>query len=190
MKAANTAGSKPKAPIASLQQVSLNMLHNQGASSFCRKTWVQVKYPLILANLLSCSHFIFPKHKRHQCKCLMPEESGHICHCLLMYNLHIQVYFQQQGYEACKVRGLVPRQTVARVIYALGPAAGRHCWEKGEPAPRHFWHQVFSLPETFKLSPRVAKQDTLREWQLSSPSVKEGGTFPLSLWQFKPLRNI
>lgn len=126
---------------------------------------------------------MFPKHKRHQCKCLTPEESGHICHCLLMYNLRIQVYFQQQGYEACKVRGLVPRQTIARVIYALGPAAGRHCSEKGKPAPRRFWHQVSSLPETFKLSPRVAKQDTLHESKRVRPC-------PLLLWQFKPQKRL
>lgn len=70
------------------------------------------------------------------------------------------------------------------------PADRHHCWEEGEPAPTRSWHRVFSLPEAFKLNPRAEKQDTLRAWQLKSPSVEEGGTFPLSMWQFKPLRNI
>lgn len=37
VKAVNTAGSKPNAHIASLRLASLNMLHNQGVSSFCKK---------------------------------------------------------------------------------------------------------------------------------------------------------
>lgn len=67
---------------------------------------------------------------------------------------------------------------------------GHHCWEEGEPAPRHSWHQVFSLPDAFELSPRAEKQDALRAGQLNGPSAEECGTFPIPLWQFKPLGNI
>lgn len=91
-----------------------------------------------------------------------------------MYNLHIQVHFQWHSYNAYKVRGLDHVRLLQELFMPWDQqlAEGHHQHHRlgeGEPAPRHSRHQVCSLPEAFKLSPRAEKQDTLCAWQLNRP---------------------
>lgn len=70
----------------------------------------------------------------------MPNARGIRPH-LSLFTLHVQVYFQQQGYNAYKVGGLVPHQTVASYLCPrtscesyLCPGTG--AWQTGITAGR------------------------------------------------------